>query len=110
MSYKAASPLVAELAQCPMHSHFASLIQAAPRNLSSPHDPSAERGASSLSMGLEGAWGVPGTELGFSTPGRTALIWRAAAWPQGLFTSLEWVSELRVRDQMSAKVLTASCH
>lgn len=66
LANKAVSPLVAELAQSLVPSHFASLIQTVPRNLSSPHDPAAERRISSLSTGLEGAWGSMGQSRGLA--------------------------------------------
>lgn len=66
LTNRAVSALVAELAQPLVPSHFASLAQTALGNLSSPHDPAAERGASSLAMGLEGAWGSLGQSRGLA--------------------------------------------
>jgi len=72
LTNKAVFPLVAELAQRLVPSRFASLIQAAPRNLSSPHDPAAERGASSLSTGLGQSQGLVSL-AGLRSPGELPL-------------------------------------
>lgn len=104
LTHKAVSPLAAELAQPPGPSPFASLVQAAGRNVSPAQDPAAER----LGLGLEGAWGSLGQ--GFIPPGWAALTWRAAARLQGLFTSLEREPELRTGDQPASRHRRGNTH